>query len=75
MKLSCVCYLGYGHSDGSPCEKGLYLDAQAALDAVRARPDVDPSKIVVFGRSLGGAVAVDLCSRYFEQLLQALHPI
>jgi len=66
-QLNCnVClleYRGYGHSDGSPCERGLYLDAQAALDAVRARPDVDPSKIVVFGRSLGGAVAVDLCSR------------
>jgi len=56
-------YRGYGHSDGSPCESGLYLDAQAALDAVRGRADVDPSKIVVFGRSLGGAVAIDLCSR------------
>jgi hypothetical protein len=27
------------------------------------RPDIDPTKIFVFGRSLGGAVAVDLCSR------------
>jgi len=67
QKLGCnVClleYRGYGHSDGTPSEEGLYLDAQAALDHLLGRPDVDPSKVVVFGRSLGGAVAIDLCSR------------
>ena len=46
-------YRGYGHSDGTPSEEGLYLDAQAGLDFLVGRPDVDPNKIVVFGRSLG----------------------
>jgi len=56
-------YRGYGHSDGTPSEDGLYMDAQAALDYLVGRPDVDQRKIIVFGRSLGGAVAVDLASR------------
>jgi len=56
-------YRGYGHSDGSPSEEGLYLDAQAALDYLVGRPDVDQRKIIVFGRSLGGAVAIDLAAK------------
>lgn len=56
-------YRGYGHSDGSPSEEGLYLDAQAGLDYLQERPDIDHDKIIVFGRSLGGAIAIDLCSR------------
>jgi len=69
-RLHCnVClleYRGYGHSDGSPSEEGIYMDAQAALDYLSTyqRSDViDPRKIIVFGRSLGGAIAIDLCSR------------
>ena len=46
-------YRGYGHSDGTPSEDGFYLDAQAALDYLVGRPDVDQRKIIVFGRSLG----------------------
>ena len=46
-------YRGYGHSDGTPSEDGLYMDAQAALDYLVGRPDVDQRKIIVFGRSLG----------------------
>ena len=42
-------------------EKGLYQDAEAAFSHLLSRSDVDPRRIAVFGRSLGGAVAVDLC--------------
>eukprot|EP00096_Caligus_rogercresseyi_P001896 TRINITY_DN1332_c0_g1_i1.p1 TRINITY_DN1332_c0_g1~~TRINITY_DN1332_c0_g1_i1.p1 ORF type:complete len:413 (+),score=113.55 TRINITY_DN1332_c0_g1_i1:148-1386(+) len=56
-------YRGYGRSDGAPSEEGLYNDAQAALDYLMQRPDIHSSKIVIFGRSLGGAVAIDLSSR------------
>jgi len=56
-------YRGYGRSEGSPSEEGFYMDAQACLDYLHSRPDLASNKIVVFGRSLGGAVAIDLASR------------
>ncbi|XP_048835077.1 protein ABHD13 [Brienomyrus brachyistius] len=55
-------YRGYGKSEGEPSEEGLYLDAEAALDHVMTRPDIDKTKVILFGRSLGGAVAVHLAS-------------
>lgn len=53
-------YRGYGNSEGSPNEEGLYEDALAAFDYIASRKDYDPQKIIVYGVSLGGAVAVDL---------------
>ncbi|XP_019455109.1 PREDICTED: protein bem46-like [Lupinus angustifolius] len=49
-------YRGYGASDGYPSQHGITKDAQAALDHLSQRTDIDTSRIVVFGRSLGGAV-------------------
>jgi uncharacterized protein len=54
-------YRGYGKSSGRASESGLYKDAQAAYDYLKARRDVDTSSIVVYGKSLGGPVAADLC--------------
>jgi fermentation-respiration switch protein FrsA (DUF1100 family) len=57
-------YRGYGSSGGSPSEEGLYLDAAAVagyLINVRMFPE---EKIVVYGESLGGAVAVDLAFKH-----------
>lgn len=56
-------YRGYGRSEGSPSEEGLCMDAQAALDFLQSRDDIASDRIIVFGRSLGGAVAVDLATR------------
>lgn len=50
-------YRGYGESAGSPSRGGVVADAHAALDYVRSRADVDPLRVVVFGQSLGGAIA------------------
>ena len=61
--VALVEYRGYGRSEGSPSEEGLYMDAQAALDFLLTRQDIATDKIVVFGRSLGGAVAIDLATR------------
>lgn len=57
-------YRGYGHSEGSPSEPGTYADAEAALAYLHSRPEVDRDAMVIFGRSLGGAVAADLASRH-----------
>lgn len=52
-------YRGYGLSDGAPGEKGFFSDAKVVLEHLFSRHDLDHSQIVVFGRSLGGAVAID----------------
>lgn len=49
-------------SQGSPTERGLRLDAAAALAHALGRADVDPTRVGVFGRSLGGAVALALAA-------------
>ena len=57
-------YRGYGRSEGHISEEGSYRDAEAALAYLRSRPDVDADKIVLFGRSLGCAIATDLATRH-----------
>jgi fermentation-respiration switch protein FrsA (DUF1100 family) len=64
-----VSYRGYGRSaDLAPNERGLQLDAEAALKFVRQHPDIDPAKIVLFGESLGGAVSTYLAARHPDQI-------
>lgn len=50
-------------SEGKPNQRGLQLDAQAFLDYLVGRDDLDTKQIVVFGRSLGGAVAIHLAAQ------------
>ena len=57
-------YRGYGRSQGRPSEEGTYLDAEAALDYLRSRRDIDPDAIIFFGRSLGSAIAVNLATKH-----------
>lgn len=51
-------YRGYGGNPGSPTETGLNADARAARAYLASRADVDSSRIVYFGESLGTAVAL-----------------
>ncbi len=53
-------YRGYGKSAGSPSEEGTYQDAAAAYDYLREYREISPGRIIIFGRSLGGAVAIEL---------------
>ncbi|KAM0917374.1 hypothetical protein ACQ4PT_009546 [Festuca glaucescens] len=64
QRLQCnvfmLSYRGYGESEGFPSQSGITKDAQAALDHLVQRKDIDTSRIVIFGRSLGGAVGAVL---------------
>ncbi len=56
-------YRGYGESEGTPDERGVYLDADAAYRYLRDTLGVPAERIVIFGHSLGSAVAVELATR------------
>jgi len=56
-------YRGYGQSEGKPSEEGTYVDARAAWDYLVNERGIEPGKVVIFGRSLGGAVASWLAAR------------
>ena len=53
-------YRGYGQSEGEPSEMGTYKDAKAAWLYLVRKKDINPSNIIIHGRSLGGAVAAHL---------------
>jgi fermentation-respiration switch protein FrsA (DUF1100 family) len=56
-------YRGYGESEGKPSEEGTYRDVQAAWNYLRGHCSMAPEAIIIFGRSLGAAVAADLASQ------------
>ncbi|MEO8089054.1 MAG: alpha/beta hydrolase [Gemmatimonadales bacterium] len=63
LSLLAFDYRGYGESGGAPSEQGLYRDADAAYRYLREERGVQADRIVLFGHSLGSAVAIDLASR------------
>ncbi|MCI0456234.1 MAG: alpha/beta hydrolase [Gemmataceae bacterium] len=58
-----VDYPGYGKSEGSPSESGCYATAEAAYDWLTKEQKIAPAKVILFGKSMGGGVAVELASR------------
>lgn len=56
-------YRGYGRSTGRPSEEGLYQDALAAWDFLVRERGIEPGRVILFGESLGGAVAAWLAAR------------
>lgn len=62
-------YRGYGQSSGSPSESGTYLDAQAAWRYLTETKEIPSTHVVLFGESLGGAVAAWLAAREKPALL------
>ena len=63
LNIFIIDYRGYGKSEGQPTEEGVYRDARVAHHYLLLRKDIDPQKIIVYGDSLGGVVAVDLVSQ------------
>lgn len=53
-------YRGYGRSEGSPTEEGLYLDSQAAYDTLIREKKPPLETLFIFGRSLGGVFALEV---------------
>lgn len=53
-----VGYRGYGHSQGTPSEEGLEIDAEAVFKYASENKDINKQKLFIIGKSLGGAVAI-----------------
>ncbi|MFH1868452.1 MAG: alpha/beta hydrolase [Candidatus Omnitrophota bacterium] len=56
-------YRGYGKSEGSSSEKGLYRDTEDAYNYLKECGKVDTENIILYGESLGGAVTIDLAAK------------
>ncbi len=56
-------YRGYGRSDGTPNEQGTYRDGRAAYQFLTGETEIAPQRIILFGESLGAAVAVELATQ------------
>ncbi len=63
LNVLIIDYAGYGESEGTPSEDSLYQSAAAAWNYLITDKKVKAEKIIIFGRSLGGAVAVDLAAK------------
>jgi hypothetical protein len=55
-------YRGYGRSEGTPTEDGIYKDGIAAYDFAASLPEVNRDRLFLWGTSLGGAVAIDVAT-------------
>lgn len=64
MSVFLYSYRGYGHSGGSPSEKGLKLDADCVMSHLATDPFHKKNKLVLYGRSLGGANAIYIASKF-----------
>jgi fermentation-respiration switch protein FrsA (DUF1100 family) len=62
MGMLVLDYRGYGTSEGHTTEAGVYIDAEAAWDYLTERPEIDSTRIGVYGRSIGSAVALHLAT-------------
>lgn len=56
-------YRGFGRNRGTPSERGVYADAEAAYRHLTQDRGVAPARIILAGRSLGSAVAIELATR------------
>lgn len=63
LNVLIIDYPGYGESSGQPSENGLYQSANAAWQYLISGKKINSKDIIIFGRSLGGAVAVDLAAK------------
>lgn len=63
LNIFIIDYRGFGKSEGRLHEKGLYLDAEASYDYLLNSRNIKQEQIIIYGESLGSAVAIDLASK------------
>lgn len=63
MNVLLIDYRGYGRSEGKPDEQGLYFDARAAHAYLTQARGIPECNIILYGESLGSAIAVDLAAQ------------
>lgn len=68
VNILVIGYRGYGHSQGVPTEQGLEFDAEAMMKYALEHKDINNSKLFFLGKSLGGAVAIQLAEKVQEQI-------
>lgn len=56
-------YRGYGNNPGTPSEKGLYEDTQAAVDFLNNEKGIETKDLYIWGHSLGGGVVSEIASK------------
>ncbi|MHC4911148.1 MAG: alpha/beta hydrolase, partial [Planctomycetota bacterium] len=56
-------YRGYGNCGGTPSERAIVADSLALIDLAAGRPEIDATRLVYHGRSIGGAIAAQVAAR------------
>jgi fermentation-respiration switch protein FrsA (DUF1100 family) len=69
LSVFIIDYRGYGNSTGTPSEQGTYIDAETAWNYLVNEKNIPPENIIIFGRSLGGAVATELAEKHTSAAL------
>lgn len=64
LSVLIIDYRGYGKSRGKPSEQGTYIDAETAWTYLSNEKNIPPENIIIFGRSLGGAIAARLAEKH-----------
>ncbi len=64
-------YSGYGFSTGKPTRKNMVADATSALNLLRSRPDVQKTKLLIYGQSIGGHLSAEV-ARITEKNIDGL---
>lgn len=67
--VAALSYRGYGKSEGSPNEQGIYSDARAAMAFLTMQENIPTSRILLYGESLGTGVAVQMATEYDVAML------
>lgn len=67
-----ISYRGYGESQGNPSEKGIQKDGETMMKHIleSTEEEINKKDIYIYGRSLGGAVAIYVASKFRHEVIQ-----